>query len=31
MSMDFTHQAETAAIKDCQKKGGQNPKIATSW
>jgi len=23
--------AEKAAIKDCQKKGGQNPKIATSW
>jgi hypothetical protein len=31
MAMDFTHEAERAAIKDCQKKGGQNPKIATSW
>ena len=26
-----THDAENRAIKDCQKKGGQNPKIATSW
>jgi hypothetical protein len=31
MSVDFSHDAERAAIKDCQKKGGQNPKIATSW
>jgi hypothetical protein len=31
MSMDFSHQAESAAIKDCQKKGGQNPKIVTTW
>jgi Domain of unknown function (DUF4189) len=28
---NFAKQAESAAIKDCQKKGGQNPKIATSW
>ncbi len=24
-------QAEEAALKDCQKKGGKNPKIVTSW
>lgn len=31
MRADFSKDAERAAIKDCQKKGGQNPKIATSW
>jgi Domain of unknown function (DUF4189) len=30
-SVDYSKDAERAAIKDCQKKGGQNPKIATSW
>ena len=29
--IDHSKDAERAAIKDCQKKGGQNPKIATSW
>ena len=28
---DYSKGAERAAINDCQKKGGQNPKIATSW
>jgi hypothetical protein len=31
MSVDYSKDAERAAIKDCQKKGGQNPKIATTW
>ena len=31
MRVDYSKDAERAAIKDCQKKGGQNPKIATSW
>jgi Domain of unknown function (DUF4189) len=30
-SADYSKGAERAAIKDCQKRGGQNPKIATSW
>jgi len=24
-------QAEEAALQDCQKKGGKNPKVASSW
>ena len=24
-------QAEDAALQDCQKKGGKNPKVVTSW
>jgi hypothetical protein len=24
-------QAEEAALQDCQKKGGKNPKIVNSW
>jgi len=24
-------QAEEAALQDCQKKGGKNPKVVTSW
>jgi hypothetical protein len=28
---DPKHDQELAAIKDCQKKGGQNPKVVTSW
>jgi Domain of unknown function (DUF4189) len=29
--VNYSKDAERAAIKDCQKKGGQNPKVATSW
>jgi len=28
---DAKKDDERAAIKDCQKKGGQNPKVAVSW
>lgn len=28
---DPTKHAEQGALADCQKKGGQNPKIVTSW
>ena len=28
---DPKREQEQAAIKDCQKKGGQNPKVASSW
>jgi hypothetical protein len=28
---DQKRDQEQAAIRDCKKKGGQNPKVATSW
>jgi hypothetical protein len=28
---DPKHDQEQAAVKDCKKKGGQNPKVVTSW
>ena len=31
VSGDPKQDQERAAIRDCQKKGGQNPKVVTSW